>query len=125
MEIVAMYSGVQEYSDDRPDNPWGVEMSWEAGRVYELNKCPACDLVTLRSYLWHSGSMDGSDIEYVVLYPSQDKLLRGLPKKIDQDYRAAQKVRNISANATAFWLVAYSIQFVKIGAPPAKRWMKG
>jgi uncharacterized protein DUF4145 len=99
MEIVAVYSGVEEYSDDRLDNPLGVDMSWEAGRVYELNKCPACDLVTLRSYDWHSGSMDGSDIEYVVLYPSQDKLLRGLPRKIDQDYRAAQRVRNISANA--------------------------
>jgi hypothetical protein len=93
MEIVAMYSGVQEYSDDRSD------MSWEAGRVYELNKCPACDLITLRAYIWHSGSMDGSDIEYVVLYPSQEKLLRGLPKMIDKDYRAAQKVRSISANA--------------------------
>jgi hypothetical protein len=93
MEIVAMYSGVQEYRDD------GSDMTWEAGVVYEMNKCPACDGITLRSYNWHSGSMDGSDIEYIVLYPSQERSLRGLPKSIDKNYKAAQKVRNISANA--------------------------
>jgi hypothetical protein len=43
--------------------------------------------------------MDGSDIEYVVLYPVPEKLLRGLPPKIDRDYKEAQKLKSISANA--------------------------
>ena len=55
--------------------------------------------MTLRSYDWHSGYMDGSDIEYKVLYPLGKKVLRGLPTKIDAEYQAAQKVRNIDANA--------------------------
>ena len=53
----------------------------------------------LRSYDWHSGYMDGSDIGYKVLYPLGKKVLRGLPTKINAEYQAAQKVRNIDANA--------------------------
>lgn len=93
MEIVSEYSTVREHSDD------ASEITWDAGSVYELNKCPACDGVTLRRYHWHSGYMDGTDIEHVVLYPSGEKALRGLPRKIDAGYQAAQKVRNIDANA--------------------------
>jgi hypothetical protein len=93
MEIVADYSGVQNYEDENTD------MSWEAGPVCELCKCPACSGVTLRTYDWHSGYMDGSDIEYQIVYPLSEKGPRGLPHKIDKGYRAAQKVRNIDANA--------------------------
>jgi hypothetical protein len=94
MEIVAGSSTVREYSDEDPSGE-----SWEAGSVYELSKCPACDNMTLRSYDWHSGYMDGSDIAYKVLYPLGEKVLRGLPRKIDAAYQAAHKVRNIDANA--------------------------
>jgi hypothetical protein len=93
MEVVAEHSGVQTETDGRS----GAE--WEAGPVWELCKCPACDLVTLRSFDWHSGYMDGTDIKFRTLYPAGDKELRGLPQKIDGGYRAAQKVRNIDANA--------------------------
>jgi len=93
MEIVADSSTVREYTDDRSGE------IWEAGSVYELSKCPACGNMTLRSYDWHSGRMDGSDIEYKVLYPLGEKVLRGLPTKIDAAYQAAHKVRNIDANA--------------------------
>jgi hypothetical protein len=93
MEIVADYSGVRDYYDDDSDT------SWEAGPVCELCKCPACNGVTLRQYDWHSGYMDGSDIEYQIVYPFSEKGPRGLPPKIDKSYRAAQKVRNIDANA--------------------------
>jgi len=93
MEIVADSSTVREYSDDSSGT------DWEAGSVYQLSKCPACDGMTLRSYDWHSGYMDGSDIEYKVLYPLGEKVLRGLPRQIDAAYQAAHKVRNIDANA--------------------------
>jgi hypothetical protein len=43
--------------------------------------------------------MDPSDVEFAILYPKAEKGLRGLPANIDKGYRAAQKVRNIDANA--------------------------
>lgn len=98
MEIVADYSTVREYSDNRSGE------SWDAGSVYELCKCPTCHNMTLRSCDWHSGRMDESDIEYKVLYPLGEKALRGLPRKIDAAYQAAHKVRNIDANAYAVLL---------------------
>lgn len=93
MEVVGEYSDVRQYDDDGTGTPY------EAGPVFELCKCPACDGITLREHGWHSGYMDGSDIEYRTLYPLGEKALRGLPPKIDAAYRAAQKVRNIDANA--------------------------
>jgi hypothetical protein len=94
MEVVSSHSTVRDYSDDR------LGMSWEAGAVYELNQCPACEEITLRRYLWHSGAMDPSEIEYSQLYPVGDRgPPRGLPKTIESGYHAAQKVRNIDANA--------------------------
>jgi hypothetical protein len=93
MEVVSMYSGVQDHFDGASGT------SWEAGTVWELCKCPACHLVILRSYDWHSGYMDESDIGYHILFPAGDAELRGLPPKVDGGYRAAQRVRNIDANA--------------------------
>lgn len=94
MEIVADCSTVREYpTDDQSDG------SWDEGSVYETCKCPACNNMTFRSCDWHSGRMDESDIEYKVLYPLGEKVLRGLPRKIDAAYKAAHKVRNIDANA--------------------------
>jgi hypothetical protein len=93
MEVVSVHSTVRECTDDRSG------MSWQAGTVYELNQCPACEGVTLRRYYWHDGYMDGSDIEYTVLYPMGEKGLRGLPRKIESSYQAALRVRNIDANA--------------------------
>jgi len=93
MEIFADYSTVRDYYDGASDT------TWEAGTIWQLCKCPACDLPTLQSYDWHSGYMDGSDIEYRLLYPLAEGIPRGLPSKIDAGYRAALKVRNIDANA--------------------------
>ncbi|MFY9911044.1 MAG: DUF4145 domain-containing protein [Candidatus Sulfotelmatobacter sp.] len=93
MEVIAKASDVRDYTDDASGE------SWEAGTVYELSQCPACSSVTLRSFGWHSGYMDGSEIEYRTLYPTSSKALRGLPTKIDKAYEAAQRLRNIDANA--------------------------
>jgi hypothetical protein len=67
MEIVSDYSNVQSHEDR--------DMSWEAGPVYEVCKCPACDLVTFRRYFYHD-AMDPIEIEYVILYPKAEKGLR-------------------------------------------------
>jgi hypothetical protein len=92
MEVVGVYSAIQEQSDDKSD------FTWDAGPVYELNVCPACDGVTLRRYYYHD-AMDPSEIEYKTLHPTPEKLLRGLPKKIEKGYQASLRVRNIDANA--------------------------
>jgi hypothetical protein len=90
MEIVAEYSGVKDHYD-------GGNI-WEAGPFFEVCKCPACDGITLRRANWHE-MMDPSEIEFIILYPSSEKALRGLPKKIEAGYQAAQKVRNVDPNA--------------------------
>lgn len=93
MEIVADHSGVRSYDDPHSNS------SWEAGNVYELLRCPACDGVTLRSYYWHDMAMDPSEIEFTTLYPSGVDRPVGLPDSLARAFDAAQKVRNIDANA--------------------------
>lgn len=90
-EIVAEYSDVKSY-DDYPRS----DISWEAGTVYQLLVCPACGCVTLRSYNWQDGPMDDG---FKTLYPTQSERPLGLPDSIARAYDAAQKVRNIDANA--------------------------
>lgn len=94
MEIVAEYSGVKSY-DDHPRS----DVSWDEGTVYELMLCPACQRVSLRSYYWHDQAMDPPDIEYKTLFPTRSELPVGLPDPIARAYDAAQKVRNVDANA--------------------------
>jgi len=94
MEIVAEYSGVRSY-DDYPRS--GI--IWEAGTVYQLLLCPACESISLRSYWWHDRAMEPPDIEFKSLYPTQPAAPVGLPESIGRAYDAAQKVRSIDANA--------------------------
>lgn len=94
MEIVAVHSGVKQYTDYPRSN-----ISWEEGTVYELLLCPACEAVSLRSYYWHDPAMDPSDVAFKTLYPVEVERPAGLPDMIARAYDAAQKVRNIDANA--------------------------
>lgn len=93
MEIVANYSGTRSYADPR------CELSWNAGDVYELLRCPACESVTLRSYYWHDLAMDPSEVEFKTLYPSGVDRPVGLPDSIARALDAARNVRNIDANS--------------------------
>jgi Domain of unknown function (DUF4145) len=94
MEIVSIYSGVKTYDDYPRSN-----LSWECGSVYELLACPVCEAVSLRSYYWHDQAIDPSDIEFETLYPGRQEGPLGLPSPIKRAHDAAQKVRNIDANA--------------------------
>jgi Domain of unknown function (DUF4145) len=92
MRVVANYPDTTEHEDQ------GV--TWTAGNVFELLKCPACGAMTLRSYYWHDGLMEpGDDVDYQVLYPSERAKPRGLPDGLASDYEAAQRVKHISPNA--------------------------
>ncbi len=92
MEVVATHSTIRDHEDSSGSH------SWQAGTVYELLICPACEGVTLRSGFWHD-SIDPEDVEAITLYPGTEKSLRGLPAKIEKAYQAAQKVRKVDANA--------------------------
>lgn len=105
MEVVSDYNDVSEY-EGAPDGTWMAAMSWEAGPIYQLVKCPACGKVTFRRAYWHSGSMDPSEIEYEILYPASDgsDTPRGMPEAVHKAYVSAVKVRSIDANAFAVLL---------------------
>lgn len=94
MEVVADFSGLKSY-DDSPRS----SMSWEAGDMYELLRCPACDGVMLRTYYWHSEATEPSEVEYKLLYPTCVDRPVGLPDSLARAFDAAQKVRNIDVNA--------------------------
>jgi hypothetical protein len=91
MEIVAQHSEVHTYDDER------TSITWDAGHLFQLAKCPACSDVVLQKGYWHSGTMDVP--EYAVLYPSHPiEIPRGLPAAIAQEYLAALKIRSINVN---------------------------
>ncbi|MBX7149147.1 DUF4145 domain-containing protein [bacterium] len=74
---------------------------YEYGDTYETLKCPVCKEVTIRKYFWHDGYMEPGEhtVEYIHLYPSPKKIPVGLPVHISRALAAAEKVRNIDANA--------------------------
>jgi Domain of unknown function (DUF4145) len=94
MKIVAEYSQIEDYSDDKS----GLE--WQAGPVWELRLCPACSGVTFGRYWWHE-LRDPEDIKWETIFPSVSKKIRSLPPTIEKEYDAAEKVRNIDNNAYA------------------------
>ena len=92
MEICAEYSTIRGHED------YQTGMSWDSGSVYQMALCPACEGLIFRTSFWHD-AMDPSEVRYSTLYTSGQKALRVLPAKIEKAYQAAQKVRNIDANA--------------------------
>ena len=89
MEVVARHSQMRVV-DERS--------GYEAGRVYELIKCPACAEVTLCRYYW-ADHMDPSEVQSITLYPTQTNMPTGLPEQIARAHEAALRVRNVDANA--------------------------
>jgi len=99
MEIVALYSQVADYEAPDPRS----HVHWQAGDIYELLLCPACNQVLLRSTYYHDG-YDPEVMEYKILYPTDATAPEGLPQSIARAYEAARKVRSIDANAYAVLL---------------------
>ena len=95
MEVVATHSAVKAHEAETPENRFSPTISWDAGDVYELLKCPACEGVMLRSYWWHS-EMDGEAPQR--LYPPPERQLQGLPNAIQKALDTARKVKRIDAN---------------------------
>ncbi len=73
------------------------------GIVYEVLSCPKCEQATIRSGRWND-SMESDDWRGTVIYPSQRPQILGLPPAVEQEFRAAEMVSQVSPNAYAVLL---------------------
>src|SRR5688572_300940 len=69
-------------------------ITWDAGRVYEIATCPACEGTLLVTYDYHE-VFDTEGVDYKVLYPVDRSLPEGLPENVLKAYDAAQRVKNV------------------------------
>jgi hypothetical protein len=74
---------------------------YEAGTIYEILKCPACKKDNVVCFGWWDGIESEEEIEYKFLYPLDKDTPLGLPTKILNAYKAAEKVKTIDVNAYA------------------------
>jgi hypothetical protein len=94
MPIVADHSQIQTHIFDEDRN-----IGWNAGNVYEILECPACEGVTFQRSYHHDN--DQYSEEPVILYPTEATKVEGLPSEIERAYSAALAVKNIEAHAFA------------------------
>ncbi|MEZ4222305.1 MAG: DUF4145 domain-containing protein [Polyangiaceae bacterium] len=73
------------------------------GTLYELLSCPKCEQITMRSGFWHDG-MEPEEWSTTIIYPSERPRIQGLPPDVEREFRAAEQVAPISANAYAVLL---------------------
>jgi hypothetical protein len=97
MRVIGTASNTQRHEEDDG-------FTWEAGTIYEVLLCPACDEVTLLGGQWHDGMDDPSEWSPTVLFPPERHRVAGLPKQVRMEYEAAQKAASISPNAYAVLL---------------------
>jgi len=98
MRIPTRYSAVCKHEDPATSYPW------EAGDIYEVLVCPACQQVTFRTYGWNDSMESEADVTYKTLYPQSIRIPVGLPVEIEKAYLAAIKVKAIDSNAFAVLL---------------------
>lgn len=96
MEIVSSYSVAIDRIEAHPGDYEDIYT------FYEILKCPACFKIMLQEYDW-CDYWEGSDISPTIVYPNNtsDEIPLGLPEKIKNAVAAAQKVKDIDANAYA------------------------
>ena len=93
MRVVAKYSTVTEREDIE------AQCRYEAGDIYEVMVCPACDQVTFRMYYWDDFMESEGDVTFKILYPQSTRVPLGLPSQIEKAFVAALKVKPIDSNA--------------------------
>jgi hypothetical protein len=82
------------YEDQPPD---------ESGTLYQLLSCPKCHKITIRSGFWHD-CMDEGEWVGKVIFPIGREGVEGLPENVSIEFRAAERVANVNANAYAVLL---------------------
>ncbi len=96
LEIRACDSRIITNEEDQSTGPY--KFTWDAGEVFEIARCPACAQTLLLKYVYHE-YLTPEGVEYQVLYPVDRGMPLGLPDSISKAYDAAQRVKNIEANA--------------------------
>lgn len=98
-----------------PDN-WDLSdwQPYSVGDVYSILECPACSQINIISYWWNDEwefeeddfdrNFDENNLWYKQLYPTEKNLPVGLPEKILNAYKAAEKIKTIDTNAYAVLL---------------------
>lgn len=76
----------------------------DSGTIYSVLECPACKKKNIVRYDWHDLMEPDEEIEYEILFPKDDKIPSGLPIKILNALKAAEKVKTIDVNAYAILL---------------------
>src|SRR5205823_6565150 len=89
MEIVGTVSDNNEYFD--PDE--GHQM--DGGTNYNVLRCPACEKINIVRYDWHDMMESDDEITYEFLYPQKSSYPLGLPEKILNAFKAAERVKTI------------------------------
>lgn len=95
MEIIGNVS--EDHSTYDPDYGHSPDCS----TTYSVLKCPACEKVNIVTYFWHDGMESEEEISYEFLFPQNPSYPLGLPEKILNAYKAAEKVKTIEVNAYA------------------------
>lgn len=96
LAIRARDSRIATNEEDQGIGPY--KFTWDAGEVFEIAQCPACAGTLLLKYIYHEYLTD-EGVEYQILYPLDRGMPAGLPDAISKAYDAAQRVKNIEANA--------------------------
>lgn len=95
MEVVGDVKDIVKKSDPFSGEPL------DYGVVYLVALCPSCNKANVLSYFWDVAMESNDEIEYEVLYPKDTKYPLGLPPKILNAYKAAEKVKNIDGSSYA------------------------
>lgn len=71
------------------------------GTKYSVLKCPACSKINIVSYFWHDAMESDEEITYNILFPADTIYPVGLPDKISDAFKAAEKAKSLDVNAYA------------------------
>ena len=71
------------------------------GTIYSVLKCSACSKTNIVSYFWHDAMESDEEITYDRLYPADTIYPVGLPEKILDAFKSAEKAKSLDVNAYA------------------------
>ena len=69
--------------------------------TYSVLKCPACEKVNIVTYFSHEDMESEEEISYEFLFPQNPSYPLGLPEKILNAYKEAEKAKTTGVNAYA------------------------
>ena len=99
MQVLGTYDEI--YTKYEKEDASGF--NWQEGKIWELDKCPACESILLRQGYYHDGYHEDGN-RYAIIYPTIDSGPERLPIKIRKALEAAEKVKVLDANAFALLL---------------------